>query len=58
MVLDNVGYLRTFNCDHLMTLLKEAAEGLSKSKFAIVIVDSATHCYRTDYPGQGMLPAR
>ena len=31
---------------------------MSESRYAIVIVDSATACYRTDYSGRGELSAR
>ena len=41
-----------------MTLLTQAAAMMSESRYAIVIVDSATACYRTDYSGRGELSAR
>ena len=31
---------------------------MSESRYAVVIVDSATACYRTDYSGRGELSAR
>ena len=31
---------------------------MSESRYAIVIVDSSTACYRTDYSGRGELSAR
>ena len=36
----------------------KAAAMMSESRYAIVIVDSATACYRTDYSGRGELSAR
>merc|ERR1719328_682087 len=57
-VLDNVAYARAYNSDHQMTLLTQAAAMMSESRYAIVIVDSATACYRTDYSGRGELSAR
>lgn len=57
-VLDNVTYARAYNSDHQMTLLIQAAALMSESRYAILIVDSATACYRTDYSGRGELSAR
>merc|ERR1719328_928497 len=57
-VLDNVAYARAYNTDHQMTLLTQATAMMSESRYAIVIVDSATACYRTDYSGRGELSAR
>ena len=36
----------------------QAAAMMSESRYAVVIVDSATACYRTDYSGRGELSAR
>ena len=41
-----------------MTLLTQAAAMMSESRYAVVVVDSATACYRTDYSGRGELSAR
>ena len=57
-VLDNEAYARAYNSDHQMTLLTQAAAMMSESRYALVIVDSATACYRTDYSGRGELSAR
>jgi len=57
-VLDNVTYARAYNSDHQMTLLVQAAALMSESRYALLIVDSATACYRTDYSGRGELSAR
>jgi len=57
-VLDNVTYARAYNSDHQMTLLVQAAALMSDSRYALLIVDSATACYRTDYSGRGELSAR
>jgi len=57
-VLDNVAYARAYNSDHQMELLTQACAMMSESRYAIVIVDSATACYRTDYSGRGELSAR
>ncbi|KAL0426740.1 UNVERIFIED_CONTAM: DNA repair protein [Sesamum latifolium] len=44
-VLENVAYARAYNTDH-------------QSRFALMIVDSATALYRTDFSGRGELSAR
>lgn len=57
-VLDNVAYARAYNSDHQMQLLEQAAAMMSESRFALVVVDSATALFRTDYTGRGELAAR
>lgn len=54
-VLDNVAYARAFNTDHQMQLLIQASALMSESRYALLIVDSATALYRTDYSGRGEL---
>ena len=49
---------RAYNSDHQMTLLHQAAAMMSESRYAVVVVDSATACFRTDYSGRGELSAR
>ena len=57
-VLDNVAYARAHNTDHQNTLLVAAAGMMSESRFALVVVDSATALYRTEFNGRGELAAR
>ncbi|KAI9231841.1 DNA repair protein rhp51 [Podila verticillata NRRL 6337] len=57
-VLDNVAYARAYNTDHQMQLLVQAAAMMSESRFALLVVDSATSLYRTDFSGRGELSAR
>lgn len=57
-VLDNVAYARAFNTDHQTQLLVQASAMMSESRYAMLIVDSATALYRTDYSGRGELSAR
>merc|ERR1712060_456642 len=57
-VLDNVAYARAYNSDHQQTLLTQAAAMMSESRYAVVVVDSATALYRTDYSGRGELSSR
>jgi DNA repair protein RAD51 len=57
-VLDNVAYARAFNSDHQSALLTQASAMMSESRYALLIVDSATSLYRTDFSGRGELSAR
>jgi len=57
-VLDNIAYARAYNSDHQFKLLSQAAEMMSKSRFALLVVDSATALYRTDYSGRAELADR
>jgi DNA repair protein RAD51 len=57
-VLSNVAYARAHNTEHQMRLLQDAAGMLADSRFALVIVDSATALFRTEYNGRGELSVR
>jgi DNA repair protein RAD51 len=57
-VLDNVAYARAYNTDHQMQLLLQAAAMMVESRYSLLVVDSATALYRTDYSGRGELCAR
>ena len=57
-VTDNVCYARAFNTDHQEQLLVQAAGMMAESKFALLIVDSLTALYRTDFSGRGELSER
>jgi DNA repair protein RAD51 len=57
-VLDNVHCARAYNSDHQLKLLQEAAAMMSEMRYSLLIVDSATALYRTDYSGRGELSAR
>ncbi|KAL1825311.1 DNA repair protein RAD51 homolog [Daucus carota subsp. sativus] len=57
-VLENVAYARAYNTDHQSRLLLEAASMMIETRFALVVVDSATALYRTDFSGRGELSAR
>jgi DNA repair protein RAD51 len=45
-VLDNVAYARAYNTDHQTQLLMQAAAMMAESRYALVVVDSATALYR------------
>jgi DNA repair protein RAD51 len=57
-VLDNVACARAYNTDHQTNLLIQASALMSESRYSLLIVDSATALYRTDYSGRGELAAR
>lgn len=57
-VLGNVAVAKCFNTDHQTNLLHEAAAMMSEHRYALIIVDSATHLYRTDFVGRGELANR
>ena len=57
-VLDNVAYAKAHNTDHQTQLLVEAGAIMADSRFALLIVDSATSLYRAEFNGRGELSAR
>ncbi|KAJ7932459.1 DNA recombination and repair protein Rad51 [Mycena leptocephala] len=57
-VLDNVAYARAYNADHQNTLLTAASALMAESRFCLLIVDSCTALYRTDFSGRGELSNR
>ncbi|KAH8835716.1 Rad51-domain-containing protein [Flagelloscypha sp. PMI_526] len=57
-VLDNVAYARAYNADHQNQLLTIAGALMSESRFCLLIVDSCTALYRTDFSGRGELSSR
>jgi len=57
-VLDNVSVARAYNSDHQYQLVLSAGEMMSQAKYSVLIVDSATSLYRTDYNGRGELSLR
>ena len=57
-VLDNVAFARAHNVDQQNKLLMQAAALMAENKFALMVIDSATALYRTDYSGRGELSAR
>lgn len=57
-VLGNICYARAYNSDHQLRLLNDVAALLTEKKIALLVVDSVTNLYRTDYSGRGELAAR
>eukprot|EP00579_Thalassiosira_antarctica_P001282 CAMPEP_0201868036 /NCGR_PEP_ID=MMETSP0902-20130614/2083_1 /ASSEMBLY_ACC=CAM_ASM_000551 /TAXON_ID=420261 /ORGANISM="Thalassiosira antarctica, Strain CCMP982" /LENGTH=344 /DNA_ID=CAMNT_0048393321 /DNA_START=51 /DNA_END=1085 /DNA_ORIENTATION=- len=58
VALENVAYARAHNSEHQTELLKMAAAIMSQDRYALIVVDSATALYRTDYQGRGELSER
>lgn len=57
-VFENVAVARAYNSEHQMKLLVKAAALMIESRYALLIIDSATALFRTDYSGRGELSAR
>lgn len=57
-VLENVAFAQAHNTDHQTQLLLMAAAMMSSARFALIIVDSVTNLYRTEFNGRGELSAR
>jgi DNA repair protein RAD51 len=53
-----VAYARAHNTDHQMHLLGLAAGLMAESRFALIVVDSATALFRSEFVGRGELAAR
>lgn len=58
VVLENVACARAYNSDHQNELLIQASAMMSEQRFGLIVVDSATALYRTDYTGRNELAAR
>lgn len=57
-VLGNIAVARAQNSQHQMQLLVQAGAILSETRFSLVIVDSVTNLFRTDFVGRGELAER
>ena len=57
-VLDNVSVAKAYNTDHQMKLLIQASAMMTEERYALLVVDSSTGLYRTDYSGRGELSER
>jgi|TARA_B110000003_G_scaffold140956_1_gene142493 DNA repair protein RAD51 len=57
-VLDNVAYAKAHNVEHQSELLLAAAGMMAETRFSLMIIDSVTNLYRTEYEGRGELSAR
>lgn len=57
-ILDNVACARAYNTDHQTQLVIQASAMMTEARYALLIIDSATSLYRTDYCGRGELSER
>ena len=56
--LENVLIARAYNSDHQVLLAEKAEDILKKENIGIIIVDSLTSAFRSDYTGRGTLTNR
>ncbi|GMH42778.1 hypothetical protein BSKO_10697 [Bryopsis sp. KO-2023] len=57
-VLENVAYARAHNTEHQAQLLIQSAAMMMESRFALVVVDSVTGLFRSEFNGRGELSVR
>ena len=58
VALENIFVARAYNSDHQIVLVEKAAEIAKKEKIKLVIVDSITGAFRSEYTGRGTLANR
>jgi len=56
--LENILVARAYNSDHQTLLAEKAEEHIKKNNVRIIIVDSLTSAFRSDYTGRGTLANR
>jgi DNA repair protein RadA len=56
--LENVLVARAFNSDHQVLLAEKTEEHIKKNNVRVIIVDSLTSSFRSDYTGRGTLANR
>ncbi|MCD6477031.1 MAG: DNA repair and recombination protein RadA [Candidatus Aenigmarchaeota archaeon] len=57
-VLKNITVGRAYNSDHQMILVEKAGEIIKEKNIKLLIVDSITSAFRSDYSGRGELSTR
>ncbi len=57
-VLDNIFIGRAYNSDHQCLLAEKAGEIIKQKNIKLIVVDSVTALFRTDYSGRGELAPR
>nr|5L8V_A Chain A, DNA repair and recombination protein RadA [Pyrococcus furiosus DSM 3638] len=57
-VLKHIAYARAFNSNHQMLLVQQASAMMKESRYALLIVDSLTSHFRSEYIGRGALAER
>ncbi len=57
-ILENIFMARAYNSDHQMLLVEKAEEVVKRENVKLIIVDSLTSTFRSDYTGRGTLADR
>lgn len=57
-ILENITVARAYNSDHQMLLAEKAEEIIKEKNVGLIVVDSLTAQFRSDYTGRGMLADR
>jgi len=57
-VLDNIFAARAYNSDHQILLAEKAEEIIKKENIKLIIIDSLTSSFRSEYTGRGTLADR
>jgi DNA repair protein RadA len=57
-VLENIHIARAYNSDHQYILVEKAGEMIKENNIKLLVVDSVTSHFRSDYSGRGELAAR
>ena len=57
-VLDNIFVARAYNSDHQILLAEKAQDIIKKNDIGLIVVDSLTSQFRSDYVGRGQLAER
>ncbi|MFH1773561.1 MAG: DNA repair and recombination protein RadA [Methanobacteriota archaeon] len=57
-VLDNIIVARAYNSDHQMLMVEKAEDSIKEKNIGLIVVDSLTSHFRSDYAGRGMLADR
>jgi DNA repair protein RadA len=57
-VLENILVARAYNSDHQVLLAEKAEEFIKKNNVRVIIMDSLTSSFRSDYTGRGTLANR
>jgi|TARA_B100000315_G_scaffold260349_1_gene321051 DNA repair protein RadA len=57
-ILNNIVVARAYNSDHQMLMAEKSEELLKEKNIGVIVVDSLTSQFRSDYTGRGMLADR
>lgn len=58
VILDNIVVARAYNSDHQMLMAEKAEDIIKEKNIGLIVVDSLTSHFRSDYTGRGMLADR